>query len=114
MLKETIVVTHRDTSILPSSPHDVKDIDLLQPLWPTALGSTSIPPKQHEVTKRAPVHSATAYPSEPTSLQEAYTSGTHLIRPPAHFASQAPVLQTTNPISPISPAHILAEARLER
>jgi hypothetical protein len=115
MNKDTVVVTHRDISILPAATHDIRDIDLLQPVWPTIPTPSS---SSHTIASKDDKHShmprADCFPATPDSLAQTYTSGTHLIRPPAHFASQAPVLQTTNPVVPIDPRHVLATARMRR
>lgn len=105
------MVTHRDTSVLPANKHDIRDINLLSPLPPSSIPSSD---EKSPTAGNGIAHGASCFPSMPATSEEAYTSGTHLIRPPAHFATRAPVLQTTNPISEIDPAHVLARARLER
>jgi hypothetical protein len=106
--KETIVVTHRDSSILPEQA-DVRDINLIHPNFNRSSDSTksrkkSIPNENKEKEE-------TPY----LDPNEGYTMATHVIRPPCSYSSTGgAVYQTTNPCLPIQRDSILGIARLER
>lgn len=94
--KDTVVVTHRDRSVLPSSG-DIRTINFTLPssfdtTHPSSMSTPYLPPTPSHV----------------------YTMGTHVIQPPAGLADEEEIYQTTNPIIPIKPDCVLGVARLER
>ncbi|ORX41148.1 hypothetical protein BD324DRAFT_648038 [Kockovaella imperatae] len=129
--RETIVVTHRDYSVLPRDA-DTRDINLVLPdsslLHPTTESSYGPTPALSSTwTSRSPSNYASgpSTPMEPAFHQmsmpyfrpkndEVYTMATHIIYPPSGFESNGPILQTTNPIVPIASGSVLGIARLER
>ncbi|KAI9633634.1 uncharacterized protein MKK02DRAFT_34559 [Dioszegia hungarica] len=128
--RETIVVTHRDRSILPGKA-DQREINLSTPLSTTPRGFT-----QDEDVAMTPALSTSSSvsspgPSSPGSPSPygqipffaprdgcVYTMGTHIVPPPASLRQQgidvAEVLQTTNPVCPIDAETVLAVSRMER
>jgi hypothetical protein len=106
--RDTIVVTHRDSAVLPV-PEDVRDINLVQPAAPSVPGDAT--PELVSSASSAP-SSPCPTPKEVSPFfapEQGYTMATHLVAPPG----VEPVLQTTNPAVPIGGA-LLGVARLER
>lgn len=106
--QETIVITHRDSSVLPNAP-DIRDLNLIHP---SPSPSTSNSRKSEtSISKEGTPH---FHP------EEGYTMATHVIRPPIRSLSSTStriggeVYQSTNPCSPINPDLVLGIARLER
>ncbi|KAJ8294869.1 hypothetical protein OF846_001943 [Rhodotorula toruloides] len=94
----TLVVTHTDASVLPPAQSDRRDLNL------AVFASSSI--------------SASPPPFEPSSeddlfLPSTYVQTTHIISHPSSSSSR-PVFQTTNPIVPISPSHVLSSTWFSR
>jgi hypothetical protein len=140
VLQETIVVTHRDWSVLPSKM-DQREINLLTPilasdpesdhpasarrnrhsqnsLTETNGLSSPLPPSSSPVTPQSPARpdppERTYFPPRESSV---YTMGNHVIQPPASLLWEEvthPVIQSTNPVVEIAEETILAVARLER
>lgn len=97
------MVTHLDTSVLPSSSQDVRDINLV---LPSSESSSSrlhrgISNDQAEKTSDTP-HFAP---------EQGYTMATHVMRDPR---GREQVYQTTNPVMPINKELVLGIAKLER
>jgi hypothetical protein len=103
--QETIVITHRDSSILPPSA-DIRDINLIHP------SQTSSPSSSSSMTStKSRTRSKEGTPHfEP---EEGYTMATHVMRPPTSSRS-GDVYQTTNPCLAINPDLVLGTALLER
>ncbi|WVQ86007.1 hypothetical protein IAT38_008175 [Cryptococcus sp. DSM 104549] len=99
LYRETIVINHRDTSVLPARA-DQRDINLFTPSAPT----TSSP---------EPAGLSTT-PYFPPSTDSIYTMSTQVIPPPPGAPRLAPVLQTTNPVVPLDESLVLSVSRLER
>lgn len=113
--QEAIVINHRDFSILPPKA-DQRDLNFIQS---TLAGSSSKRPFAHTgftLPERAvPKRHSAALDYFPPQSGSVYTMATHIMRPPRHLRGLVPeVLQTTNPVVPISPDSILSIARLER
>jgi hypothetical protein len=128
--QETIVVTHRDRSVLPGKA-DQREINLSTPLSTTSRGYT-----QDEDVAMTPALSTSSSvsspgPSSPGSPSPYghipffapregcdYTMGTHIVPPPVSLRHQGinveAVLQTTNPVCAIDPETVLAVSRMER
>lgn len=95
----TVVVNHTDSTLLPDSISDRRDLNLIRadPTFQT------VSPAPHE--------------SDENVLPSTYCMATHVLKcnPSASAApTTAVVYQTTNPIVPISEEHTLSVARLER
>ncbi|CAK9786435.1 FAD/NAD(P)-binding domain-containing protein [Cutaneotrichosporon oleaginosum] len=106
--RDTIVVTHRDRSVLPATP-DIRDINLVQPAPRESAGDDT--PELASCASSAP-SSPCPSPAEVTPFfapELGYTMATHVVAPPG----VEPVLQTTNPAVPIG-GELLGVARLER
>ncbi|WRT70522.1 uncharacterized protein IL334_007520 [Kwoniella shivajii] len=100
--RETIVVTHRDTSILPS-PRDRRDLNFFSPS--SSSSSQHIQPSDDLI------------PYFPPTGDRLYTQTTQIIRPPKRKwrrRSSCMILQTTNPVVPIDPRRVLSVSKLER
>ncbi|WWD20562.1 hypothetical protein CI109_105038 [Kwoniella shandongensis] len=112
--RETIVITHRDTSILPPIANR-RDINLFLP--PASASSSSSRrtkspsspslPSNHNLSQ----HTASTPLFDP-SEKGIYTMATQIIQSPR--GDLEPVLQTTNPVIPINPNKVLSISRLER
>lgn len=106
----TIVVTHRDHNVLPST--DIKEINLVVPPPTEDTADCPTPALSSRSSSRSstpcptPTLSAPYFAPTPGST---YTMATHLVRAPHDL-----VLQTTNPVVPIDSDKILGMARLER
>jgi len=98
--QDTIVVTHRDSAVLPVS-EDVRTINFT---LPSSFISAHPAETQTSVTT----------PYWPPTPDQVYTMGTHVISPPAGLTGEKEIYQTTNPIIPIDPDRVLGVARLER
>lgn len=97
--QSTIVVNHRDPSVLPASQLDHRDLNLVRcPAPPAAAAALS--------------EKAGTLNHFPPTRDESFTMATHIMRCP--IAGQPPVYQTTNPIVPIDPSKVLSIAKLER
>ncbi|TYJ51116.1 hypothetical protein B9479_008331, partial [Cryptococcus floricola] len=105
--RETIVINHRDTSLLPSSP-DRRSINLHLPSSPSSSpsSSSSAPPPAEEDEGKTPFF--------PPSGESVYTMATEVIVPPQGSGGGEVVLQTTNPVVPIAREKVLSVSRLER
>ncbi|ODO10425.1 hypothetical protein I350_01020 [Cryptococcus amylolentus CBS 6273] len=104
--RETIVINHRDTSLLPSSP-DRRSINLHLPSSPSSSSSSSsAPPPAQENEGETPFFHA--------SGESVYTMATEVIVPPQGSSGGEVVLQTTNPVVPIAREKVLSVSRLER
>ncbi|WWC65427.1 uncharacterized protein I303_108045 [Kwoniella dejecticola CBS 10117] len=108
--RETIVVTHRDTSILPSHK-DRRDLNFLLPDDQMVLPAS----QASSATHRSPEYPV---PYFMPVKDKAYTQATQIIYPPSRlkrkYGDELPVLQTTNPCVPIDPTKVLSISRLER
>ncbi|KAK8850379.1 hypothetical protein IAR55_004297 [Kwoniella newhampshirensis] len=106
--RETIVITHRDTSILPAEP-DQRPINLFLPSVP----SSSTPPKSPSsiTLSDSPPSEKPATPFFPPS-KGIYTMATQIMPSPKGDAES--VLQTTNPVVALDPERILGISNLER
>lgn len=94
-------MTHRDSSILPRDPGDVREINLVHP-QPQPHSSTSSLSRQRERKNGDTPH------FDPT---DGYTQATHVILPPSGTGA---VYQTTNPMVRIAEQGVLGVAQLER
>ncbi|BGP31627.1 hypothetical protein JCM10296v2_003399 [Rhodotorula toruloides] len=94
----TLVVTHTDSSVLPPAQSDRRDLNLAV----FASSSSSASPPAFEPSSEDDLF----LPS--TSVQT-----THIISHPSSSSSR-PIYQTTNPIVPISPLHILSSTWFSR
>jgi len=106
MEQETIVITHRDSSILPHHA-DIRDINLIHPNRSTSKTSTKSGPRSQSKEGLTPHF-------EP---DEGYTMATHVIRPSSISGAShrgGAVYQTTNPLMPIDQELVLGTALLER
>ncbi|WVQ70536.1 hypothetical protein IAR50_000055 [Cryptococcus sp. DSM 104548] len=93
--RETIVINHRDTSLLPPSS-DQRSINLY---LPSPSASSPSQNREMETPFFAPSH------------ETVYTMATEVIAPPQ---GGDVVLQTTNPVVPIASGKILSVSKLER
>jgi len=106
--QETIVITHRDSTILPNTP-DIRDLNLIHPSPSTS--SSNSRKSDTPISKDSTPHFLP---------EEGYTMATHVIRPPIPSLSSTSmridgeVYQSTNPCLPINPELVLGIARLER
>lgn len=100
------MITHRDSSILPTTP-DIRDLNLIHPS-PSRSNSRK---SDTSISKESTPHFLP---------EEGYTMATHVMRPPIHSLSSTSsriggeVYQSTNPCLPINPDMVLGIARLER
>ncbi|WWC72398.1 uncharacterized protein I206_106360 [Kwoniella pini CBS 10737] len=108
--RETIVVTHGDTSILPSLK-DRRDLNFFLPDDQITLPSIQPAPLTHR-SAEYPVPYFT--PIE----DQIYTQTTQIIYPPSRlkrkYGQDRPVFQTTNPCVPIDAAKVIGISKLER
>ncbi|WVF68125.1 hypothetical protein IAT40_002888 [Kwoniella sp. CBS 6097] len=108
--RDTIVVTHRDTSVLPTDA-DQRDLNFFLPT-PAAAAKPSFASVASKGTRNDSLCSPVPYFSVATDDDPIYTMATQVIR-------QVPgkgkaVLQTTNPVIPINTQAVLSVSRLER
>ncbi|WVR08447.1 hypothetical protein IAU60_005502 [Kwoniella sp. DSM 27419] len=103
--RETIVVTHRDTTILPR-PSDRRDLNFFLPTA-SSSSSQSLASYQSSLPADRP-----DIPYFSPKLGKLYTMATQIVPHPQ--GKQLPVLQTTNPVMPINPDKVLSVSRLER
>ncbi|WWD08504.1 hypothetical protein V865_006616 [Kwoniella europaea PYCC6329] len=100
--RETIVVTHRDTAILPF-PKDRRDLNFF---LPDTSFSSRPSPETHPIPYLISTENAI------------YTQATQIILPPKRLRrrgrTDAMVLQTTNPAVAIDPSKVLSVSKLER
>ncbi|OCF42573.1 hypothetical protein I317_03557 [Kwoniella heveanensis CBS 569] len=112
--RETIVVTHRDTSVLPGKANQ-RDLNFFLP-----TGSPSTKPSFAAVaskgTGKDTLRSGAVVPyfSVVTESDPVYTMATQVIQHPGGSSRGRAVLQTTNPVIPIDPRTVLSVSRLER
>lgn len=93
--RDTVVVNHTDSTLLPDDPRDRRDLNLICMDRDPAVCQE----------KR---WSSTTVPSS-------YTMATHVLRPPKGYPTHLPaVYQTTNPIIPPREESVLSVAKLER
>lgn len=123
--KDTIVVTHRDSIILPSEA-DRRDINLCAPMIASATFTDYGDTSSTLPLSASSGDTASSGPSTPTFFKPTpffpprqnavYTMATHIIRPPRSLGKLGveDVFQTTNPIMSIDPEKVLGVARLER
>lgn len=129
-IQETIVVTHRDSSVLPPS-QNVRTINFTLPLLhptDTSFAGTSAQIPSLSFTPSSPSTSTSSEPQTPISDEpldsvvpyfepspkKIYTMGTHVIVPPKGCQGESTVYQTTNPVIPIDSASVLGVVTLER
>jgi len=115
--QETIVITHRDWSVLPAEA-DRRDINLYLPTLP--------PPSPPEDEAELWTGNSKPGPSTPSPFgrmpyfepchDAIYTMATHIIRPPPSLRRRGveDVLQTTNPVISIDAEKVLGVAKMER
>lgn len=97
---KNLVVNHTDESLLPDSPSDIRDLNLV--CWD---------PSSALASKRA-IASETV---NGLCLPHSYAMATHVIpRPVGVSADAIPVYQTTNPTRAIAKEKVLSVARMER
>ncbi|WWC92098.1 uncharacterized protein L201_007052 [Kwoniella dendrophila CBS 6074] len=107
--RKTIVVTHRDTSILPA-PKDRRDINFLLPEISSSPYLQYLSNTQSSTDDQVPFFI-------PIS-GKVYTQATQIMQPPRNLVTkcrpEVVVLQTTNPALPIDPRKVLSVSKLER
>ena len=104
-------MTHRDSTILPSSRSDIRDINLVHPSLKRRR--TCHKDDESRYLSRSGRESGTETTTTPTphfDPEEGYTMATHVVKLPDGSA----VYQTTNPMVPIWEESVLGTARLER
>lgn len=119
--QETIVITHRDHSILPASP-DIRDLNLIHPCSSSSSKTSSSSSSRMTSSKSEDRNKTRDDGSTPYfNPEEGYTMATHVIRPPPSSSSSSGqrgdvevVYQSTNPCLPIRSDTVLGIARLER
>jgi len=129
-VQETIVVTHRDDSVLPPV-NDRRTINFTLPLVFPSHGSNTTTRQIPSLsfTPSSPSSSSgssgpatpisgeqldTIVPYFPPTPEIIYTMGTHIVNPPSTHRNERPIYQTTNPVVPICSSSVLAIATLER
>ncbi|WVQ95727.1 hypothetical protein IAU59_002826 [Kwoniella sp. CBS 9459] len=110
--RETIVVTHRDASVLPEKANQ-RDINFLLPTT-SSLNNPSFASVASKGTKNDTINSAVPHFSVKTDNCTIYTMATQIIHHPNGKGKGKAVLQTTNPVVPINPQAVLSVSRLER
>jgi hypothetical protein len=94
--RPTIVINHTDGTLLPDTPEDRRDLNLI------CLDTASCP----KFSKTA---------AGPNCVSSSYTMATHVLPPPSAYPPHLPAIyQTTNPILSPCEDSILSVARLER
>lgn len=120
--QETIVITHRDHSILPNNP-DIRDLNLIHPCSSSSSKTPSSSSSRMTSSKSEDRNKTRDDGSTPYfNPSEGYTMATHVIRPPPSSSSSRSgqrgevevVYQSTNPCLPIRSDTVLGIARLER
>jgi hypothetical protein len=116
----TLVVTHRDQSVLPVDDEDRRDLNLAvfeEPESFSASGSSSMVEQQHwdeSLDYLPPSSVQTTHIISPIRRRAHHPHSTAASKANAPPAPTAAVLQTTNPIVPIDAKHILSSTWFSR